>query len=314
MLMLEHRFLEFLSKLPGAESLDTLLAGTQFDGERRADYLLFGRRLIVEVKALQVDVAEKAEAELDKHREREDFPLFYGEVELHKVLRHLPDGDQISDRIYQRITRSAEDGVRSAEKQIHNTARLLQLDDSAGIVVLLNEKLGILSPDVLVPRVSSLLTRTGPDGRLRSPIASAWLIFESHSVPGGPSRKNLPMICLDGPRADDMPWLAAFMDHLQVAWARFSGHTLIRTTLSDINKLPTEPVKAPAPPPEPPRRYEVWQARYKQRPHLRGLSDRDVIAFGRRAFTHLMPYFLKDGPRLLPKDLEPLAVSWSEFL
>src|SRR5688572_2075707 len=76
---LERRFLAFLSQLPGSESLDVLLNSQAYIGERRADYLLFDRKLILEVKSLEVDTSHKAEAELDRHRNRPDFPVFYGE-------------------------------------------------------------------------------------------------------------------------------------------------------------------------------------------------------------------------------------------
>ncbi|MFO1272703.1 MAG: hypothetical protein U1F50_13695 [Rubrivivax sp.] len=81
--------------------------------------------MILEVKSLEVDTSPKVEAETEKHRERDDFPLIYGSVGLGKVLKHLPDGKEINDRIFFRTTRSVEDATRSAEGQIENTARLL---------------------------------------------------------------------------------------------------------------------------------------------------------------------------------------------
>ncbi|MDC8784799.1 hypothetical protein [Roseateles koreensis] len=54
---LESRSLRFLATLLGAESLDDLLGDPKFDGQRRADYLLFGRRVILELKSLETDTA-----------------------------------------------------------------------------------------------------------------------------------------------------------------------------------------------------------------------------------------------------------------
>lgn len=122
---LDRRFSSFLKTFPGAESLDDLLMSAKYDGERRADFLLFERRVIVEIKSLETDTSPKVETEIAKHREREDFPLFYGEVELNKVLKNLPDGQQINEQIFLRTTRSIEEATKSAEKQIENTAKLL---------------------------------------------------------------------------------------------------------------------------------------------------------------------------------------------
>ena len=102
---LESRFLRFLATLQDAESLDELLGDPKFDGQRRADYLLFGRRVILELKSLETDTSHKVESEMDKHRDREDFPLFYGTVDLQAVLKHLPDGKEINDRIFYKTTR-----------------------------------------------------------------------------------------------------------------------------------------------------------------------------------------------------------------
>src|SRR5207247_7205363 len=130
---LESRFQAFLEACPGSESLDTLLADRKFDGHRRADYLLKDRKIIVELKSIESDPSAKAEFELSRHRNRDDFPVFYGEVELRKVLAHLPDGDQIHERIYTRTTRSIEDAARSAEEQLRSTKELLGLDGAVGL-------------------------------------------------------------------------------------------------------------------------------------------------------------------------------------
>src|SRR5688572_21624861 len=97
---LERRFHRFITAVGGTEAIDALLAGRNLENERRADYLLANRRVILELKGIKTDTSSKVDKELDKHRERDDYPLTYGEVELQKVLRHLPDGAQINRRIY----------------------------------------------------------------------------------------------------------------------------------------------------------------------------------------------------------------------
>lgn len=97
---LEHRFHRFIASLQGTEAIDTLLANSHLENERRADYLLADRRVILELKELKTDTSPKVDKELDKHREKEEFPLIYGEVELQQILRHLPDGATINRRIY----------------------------------------------------------------------------------------------------------------------------------------------------------------------------------------------------------------------
>lgn len=49
---------------------------------RKADFLLAKREVVLELKTLTVDTSHKVEAAVDKHRERDEFPLFYGTAEV----------------------------------------------------------------------------------------------------------------------------------------------------------------------------------------------------------------------------------------
>lgn len=313
---LERRFLRFVSQLPGSESLDALLSGQAYAGERRADFLLFDRKVILEVKSLEVDTSYKAHAELERHRDRSDFPVFYGEVEIHKLLCHLPDGQQISDRIFDRVLRPVEAAIRSAEDQIANTARLLDLKVGAGVVALLNQDIEVLSPQVVVARVNRLLLRRGAAGALRTPIACAWLLFEGHTVEGGPSAKNLPMIALESDLVDNSPWLPELVRYLQHAWAHYNGRPLFSKVDSDFTALNIKPVESTleGDAAQLLTRHDYWRRRYIDRPYLRTMSNDEVLRFGREASNQLMPYFLMGGPRTSEENLMPLLVKWSDFL
>lgn len=313
---LESRFHSFITSLPHAESIDSLLAGPEFNGEKRADYLVFDRRVIIELKSLEIDTSPKVEKELASHRDRDDFPLIYGEVELQKVLKHLPDGEQINQRIFNNTTRSIEDGARSAAKQLQNTARLLGLPDAIRVLVLLNQDIDILAPDAAVARLSPLMCRTDAAGNTTSTIDFAWLIFESHSIAEGPAAVNMPTILLEGPRAPDMPWFIDMFERLQAAWAKFNKHPLVRTSAESFTELTVSSTASRKAPSGDQRltRQEYWEQRYAQHPYLRTLSDAQVLEKGAAAISALTPYFLVGGPRLPPEQLEPLMVAWSDFL
>lgn len=72
----------FLAGLPGSEAIDRLNSAIIPAESRRADFLLFDRRVIVEMKFLVTDTAHKVDAEINKHRSRKDFPVFYGSADL----------------------------------------------------------------------------------------------------------------------------------------------------------------------------------------------------------------------------------------
>lgn len=313
---LDRRFQSFLAALPGAESLDEVLAGPEFDGERRADYLLFGRRVILELKSLEVDTSTKVETEMDIHRDRDDFPVIYGDVDIQKILKHLPDGQQINDRIFNKVTRSVETACRSAEEQIYNTARLLNLPEAVGFLVLLNEDIKILEPKIVVARLSSLLLRKDAQGAPKSPISFSWLLFESHVLIDGPVDKTTPLITLEGPRSAEYPWFDELLMYLQVAWANFNGRNLIHQKAETLDDLS---VSASHPKPNPRlgdkvSKQELWELHYAERPYLRQLSDDEVLRFGADASQAMGPHFLVGGTKLPAPELESLMVAWSNFL
>src|SRR4029453_19444881 len=100
---LEERFLNFLAGVPGSERIDALGLPSH-EGVEYADFLLDGRRVVVEVKSLETDTALKVEEVLQKHKNRPEYPVFYGEWPLERVLAHLPDRDAIRAEIYERVT------------------------------------------------------------------------------------------------------------------------------------------------------------------------------------------------------------------
>lgn len=310
---LENRFNQFLSSLPGSESLDNLLSSAKYDGERRADYLLFNRHVILEIKSLETDPSPKMNTEMDRHRDRDDFPVIFGRVGLDKVLQHLPDGKEINDKIYLRTTRSVEDATKSAEEQISNTAKLLNLPDAVGLLVFLNQNIGVLDPEAVAYRVAMLMRRKSAS-EAPYPINFAWMIFESHAAIGGPAAKNFPMIALRGPQAQSHPWFEELLVYLENAWAHWNGYALHTANAADMKKFKPVPETPEPKPGDKIRRQDLWRRQYNEKPYLRQLSNQGVFGFGKKAFEAVLPYMQKDGPKATPQDWERVMVPWTHFL
>lgn len=156
---LENRFKQFMSQLPFVEVIDALYVSENNIESKKADFFLDNRRLIVELKSLQIDPEYKAHEEIEKHRNREDFPLFYGKMEISKILKYLPDGDSINESIFYKLSRSVETSFRKANKQIKSTKKIFNCEDACGLLIFLNQEIDILSPELLAHRVSQLLTK-----------------------------------------------------------------------------------------------------------------------------------------------------------
>ena len=76
---LADRFREFMAQYPGVERIDDLAPG---GNGKRADYLLDNRSVILELKSLETDVRPKIDRMVEALSAREDWPLFYGSVQL----------------------------------------------------------------------------------------------------------------------------------------------------------------------------------------------------------------------------------------
>lgn len=306
MLTLEQRMISFLGSLPGAECIDELLGSDTQDGKKRADFLVEDRRIIVELKTLKVDPSHKVEEELGKHRERPEFPRFYGSADLSKVLSHLPDGQQIQRRILNSVTRTVEAAVRSAEEQIRDTRGIFNLEHSAGLLVLLNESIEILSPKVLVKKVSALMYRTRSGKSDAQVVDFAWLLSEGHLTPLVPGLDAFPSVLIEG-SSDGFPWFRAAFQRLEEGWAKRNYGAYATSSAESLDGMTFESSeRVKSPPPKSIRRYEVWEREYDANPFLRSLSDEQVLEYGADVFRRTAPFLLTGGPRAPREEMDQL--------
>jgi hypothetical protein len=311
---LEDRFTRFLGSLPGAESIDALTLPTDPNHPRKADFLLANREIIVELKTLTVDTSHKIEPAIDKHRDRDEFPLFYGEADLKKVLSHLPDGEEIHRRIYLSITRSVEEAVRSAEEQIDHTRHVLALPNAISMLVILNESVQVLDPTVVGYRVANLMNRKRT-GASRSPTLDfVWLLFESHSLGGNATHPYFPSMLIRGERASNFPWFSAFHDDITHRWAKANNAAILDAgspTPNSLQYTAIDELRKPIPQQLP--RHEVWRREYRMNPYLRQMSDGAVLEHGATILRQLLPHFTKGGPGYVENDVIPLMVKFTHF-
>jgi hypothetical protein len=154
---LRSRFQSFMSMIPSVEVIDDIELSEENIENERADYLGLGRKIIFEQKALEIDQIDKTQQKVDKYQEEDFFPLFYGERDINDILKHFPDEEKIRLEIYSIITRQIEGILSKANEQIRSTEKIFNLKDSIGVVVLLNDSVTVLAPQVIAKRVSGRL-------------------------------------------------------------------------------------------------------------------------------------------------------------
>lgn len=303
---LEEKFSTFLKQVDGAECIDESFSDRDLKGKKRADFLLTNRTVILEIKTLVSDTAEKADALLFTHQNRPDFPLFYWESDLDEILPYLADGENIRKEIVHAVTRPVQTALEKADDQIHATKEVLELPDSCGVLVFLNESVTILAPDIVSAKAMQMLRKTR-DGSIRyRQLAYVLVISESHTVISESHQNAFPVSIVEGPMSEDFPWALEQLSSLMFSWAAFlgvscsligatrRGELIYRPNVSSNlqNTLPTKDIS----------RHEYWRMAYRKKPYLRAMSENELVEHAVAIVKALTPNFLKGRKATLPNE------------
>ncbi len=280
--------------------------------------MLKQREAIVEVKTLKIDPAYKVEERLAVHKNRPDFPLYYWRAELSEILTHLPDGEAIKKDIFRALTNSVQKAFRSANDQIRETKRILNLPKSCGVLVILNENVEVLRPDYVTARANVMILEE-KNGSLRFPeIAYVWIFSETHSLQVGTVPQGVPIILLEGPQSDHFPEIGDHLSSLNELWAKQSQSPLFQGRIENFNDAKFESLgktnNADKKNLKDLSNQEIWRLAYHQDPYLRQLSELDFFAAIGRVFSELAVHFIV-GREQLPRDrLMELTIGWTHGL
>jgi hypothetical protein len=179
----------------------------------------------------------------------------------------------------------------------------------------LNQDIEVFSPEVVLSRLSQLLCSSSPSSPRVENVDFVWFISESH-VGVVPNITNaFPSILLTSQNSKQDKCFTSLFERLQHEWARFNGLPLVQLDLASPIDISFRPARVEEPKTSTEiRRQDIWMRQYKMNPYLRHLSEEQVIVHGRQVFETLTPYFLKEGPRIPIEQLEPLLISWINFL
>lgn len=160
---LEPHFFDFVRHISGAELIDDLELTPTQRAAKKADIFFVGRRVVCEVKVLASDTSHKIAPILEPYEKSDDWPVFFGERPISKILEFLPAREMLRKRIYDAVAGGLSDLVRDANRQIRETKASFGLATSEGIVVILNDAIDILDPNVMAHRVGQALLKRERD-------------------------------------------------------------------------------------------------------------------------------------------------------
>ena len=315
---LENRFMDFLSSRIEVQNIDGMEIPIQHKNSKKADYIINGN-IVVEVKSLEEDPSYKVDKKLDPHRDRTDFPLFYWNAELDDILKHLPDGKEIREKIFFSITKSLQKAIEKADDQIEATKTILDEPKACGALVLLNEAVQVLEPKVVAYVVRYMLNKKNKNNvyRYRN-INFAYFISEAHSFKINENLNGDVLLIIEGPTAKFHPIAIEKFESLNMEWAQYNDAPLyeVEGDIPDFSKLPiTGKTKTTQKQNEDQMaRHELWRKQYKEKPYLRDLNEEFFIKYGEKVIIELAPHFLKGHPKKEEAETLKLMIMWTHFL
>lgn len=272
---LEQRFKQFLDTFVGIENIDNLNMTQQQQNASKADYFAENRQLVIELKSLETDTESKIEKLLEPHRSRPEFPVFFSGWEVSKVLKYLPDGEKINKEIHLAVTSSLQDIYRKANRQIRTTKATFNLPNSQGLLIILNEKIDVLTPESIIYRLRQTAHKKNPDGSYQFiDINSILIISEAHFSPTQNNLMAFPIIHMPIEPINNFKH-ASFTELLTDKWSEYNKIPLFDLGRLDSPKnLKVESVsKHHKESKSYVSRQEVWERYYKRNPYFRSYDE-----------------------------------------
>jgi hypothetical protein len=290
---LEERFISFVRSLINAEVVDEIEMDSGQKAAEKPDFFFYDRQFIAEMKSLKQDMRTKADNVMNKHIDRPEYPLFFGEWGIDKVLRSFPDRDQIRNEIGNQLTSGLESVVRKANRQIRNAKNSFGLGKSHGILIVLNDTVEILSPEVLAFGLNRLMLKKDSNGDQRfSEISAVLLLTDLHVIRAPSGSEAIPSITITNVYVDGHEEATQYLQWLQRKWASFNGTPFIQSDI-DIRSAQFGKRKERKPQPELLPNHEIWIREYSRTPYLEKLTKDQLFLHGKQVWSEAIRGFLK---------------------
>lgn len=305
---IDSRFEKFMLSLPSIESIDSIELSEELRKEKKADYLGMGRKIIFEQKCITQEQSQKIELELEQYVNDENYPVFYGERDFNLVIKDLPNSEDIKNRVFVRITKLLESYLSQACKQIESSKNIFNLDNSVGVLVILNEKIKILSPDLVVYRFQQRMKEKKDDDFRFNTIDYIIFISETHEINGNPV-----VIILEGPNAAKNPAeINEYLNYIANGWSQFNGRNTMK--IGNARDLFINLEEKEEPKSNSLTRTDERKLWYRKNRYMKDWSDDKVLQAAVDHMNKIMPFILKNGPKLPVDKLGELMLAFGDFI
>ncbi|MDX9703663.1 MAG: hypothetical protein RBU23_11575 [Candidatus Auribacterota bacterium] len=192
----EDLFVQFVKSLKDAEIIDELISSKKIN-TKIADYFFDSREIICEQKILKSDMTNKMEDEINKVMKDKNAPILLGKMPFDKIVEKFPNPEVVRQQVFQRLTKTIDGSFSKANKQILSTKKYYNLNNSKGILLILNEASYWFSPHIISYACSSLMAKKNERNSYRySEIKAVWILQYSHFIKFSENNTSYPSTIL----------------------------------------------------------------------------------------------------------------------
>ena len=305
---LDQKFKEFVLSIPSIEDIDSLPKSDIDHNKKKADYLGMGRKIIFEQKSITKDQADKIQSIVEQYSHLDEYPVFYGKRDLDLALENLPGNEKIKSEILSKITKLIESYLRQADKQIASTKQQLGLNESSGALLILNERVKVLSPEIISYTIQKRLREeTMGDLRFRN-IDHVIYISETHHINGA-----TVSLIIEGKSAKRFGNnVNEYFDYLLHSWGAFKGGGTKKGINTEEFFNSIEEKQEPIP-----KKVTRSQARvlwYRSNRYMKDWNNEQVASTAAKLIDSMAPYFIKNGPQVPPGVVAEMAMEFGDFI
>lgn len=294
--------------LPSVEGIDFIPLEKNEKQSKKADYFGMGRKIIFEQKCINQEQSDKIQSELEKYIDDENYPLFYGKRDFNLVIDKLPNNEEIKRKIFSQITKLLESYLSQSNKQIASTKVTFDVPNSLGVLIILNEKVKVLSPEVVASRLQQRMREKKGENYRFNNIDYIIFISETHQYKGVPG-----IITIEGAGAQKHPKeTSEYIDYIVNSWAQFNGGGLLK--INDNKKYFSSLSEKKEPTPQKVTRSEARTVWYRKNRYMVNWSDEQVSKAATKHIDIIQPYVLKGGPKLPSDKLAELMMEFGDFI
>jgi hypothetical protein len=288
---LEALFTRFVREQLSGVVLDDQADQLSADG-KFPDFACLRDLVLLEMKHLQESQHDKVQQTFKQTAKPEEVPLFFGQMTSDRVLPHLSNADQVTRAISNKVSRTIENLIRTANRQFRNWEANHSRSHRVRICMILNSDILEFSPSLVGWAISRALSlKSDRQQPYRFPYVDGVIyISEKHftPLPDGRIAHAIGVFVLDTAQASD--WKQATMTYITDRWSRW--------------RTGTDPIAAPlgtefdVVEDIPPRmkRYQAWELHYRRRPYLRHLPEEQLRALFYRLVLNLPSALAKGDP------------------